>query len=83
MTGKASRSDVLLALALGSRRGRDERRVLPDRRSGVDRRKVQVEVAVDRRSGADRRQLVRRQTDRDEGATLLQKARARLRRRRR
>ena len=75
------RRDVLLALALGSRR-RTERRVLPDRRSGIERRTRSVETGVERRSGAERRQLVRRQDDRDEGATLLQKARTRLLRRR-
>lgn len=74
------RRDVLLAVALGSRR-RVERRVLPDRRSGVERRKRTVEVAAERRSGAERRQGVRRQDDRDEGATLLEKARTRLMRR--
>lgn len=67
--------DVLLALALGSRR-RVERRVLPDRRSGIDRRKIQLRVAKERRA-AERRQVVRRQADEDEGPTLLEKARAR------
>jgi hypothetical protein len=71
--------DVLLALALGSRRRR-ERRVLPDRRSGIDRRNRSVAVQYERRSGVDRRLVVRRQADRIEGGTLLEKARTRIRR---
>lgn len=74
----ASRREVLLAVALGSRRKRTEQRLLPDRRSGVDRRKARLDVPHERRSGSERRQLVRRKVDRDEGATLLQKARSRL-----
>jgi hypothetical protein len=69
--------EVLLAVALGSRH-RTERRMLPDRRSGVERRKKSLDQRVDRRSGIHRRQVIRRQTDRDDGATLLQKARTRL-----
>lgn len=78
MGADSSRRDVLLAVALGSRRRRKERRAIPDRRSGIDRRKDVVEVAGDRRSGMERRQIVRRKEDRDEGVTLLQKARSRL-----
>jgi hypothetical protein len=73
-----SRRDLLTALALGSRRETKERRLLPDRRSGIDRRKLSSEVLIERRSGIERRQAVRRSLDRDEGATLLQKARTRL-----
>jgi hypothetical protein len=81
MGSQASGSrDVLLAVALGSRR-RVERRVLPERRSGIDRRKTPLEVAAERRSGIERRQGVRRQADRDEGSTLLDKARTRVVRR--
>jgi hypothetical protein len=74
----ASRRDVILAVALGARRQKKERRVMPDRRSGVERRKVASPVPIERRSGIDRRRAVRRRVDRDEGATLLQKARTRL-----
>jgi hypothetical protein len=79
MGGDASRREVLLAVALGSRRKRNERRVFPDRRSGIDRRKTAVAVPYERRFGSERRQVVRRETDRDDGPTLLQKARNRLR----
>jgi hypothetical protein len=73
--------DVLLAVALGMQR-RTERRVLPDRRSGLDRRQASAgSVAEERRSGGDRRQVVRRQADREEGRTLLEKARTRMLRR--
>jgi predicted nucleic acid-binding Zn ribbon protein len=82
MGGRASSRDVLLAVALGSRRHDQERRVLPDRRSGIDRRKVSFTVPIERRSGVERRQTIRRKDDVDEGATLLQKARSRLTRRR-
>jgi len=78
MAGGNSARDVLLAVALGSRRKTQERRMLPDRRSGVDRRKARVEVPYERRSGSERRQLERRKVDRAEGSTLLQKARTRL-----
>ena len=73
-----SRMEVLLALAIGSRRKGRERRMLPDRRSGVDRRKAHVAVATERRVIGERRRVVRRRVDQDEGATLLQKARSRL-----
>ena len=78
MEGDDSRLEVLLAVALGSRRKTSERRMLPDRRSGVDRRKRQIAVAYERRSGVERRQVARRKIDHNEGATLLQKARSRL-----
>jgi hypothetical protein len=73
--------DVLLAVALGSRR-RMERRVRSDRRSGIERRTRSVEVAEERRSGTERRQLARCEADHDEGPTRLQKARTVLTRRR-
>jgi len=76
--GDDSRLEVLLAVALGSRRKRTERRMLPDRRSGVDRRQTRLGVGRERRAGIERRDEVRRKVDRDEGATLLQKARSRL-----
>jgi hypothetical protein len=79
MADDASRRDVLLAVALGSRRKRNERRLLPDRRSGVDRRKARLDVPYERRSGSERRQTMRRKVDREEGPTLLEKARSRLR----
>jgi hypothetical protein len=72
-----SREDVLLAVALGSS-AFSERRILLDRRAGIERRRVPVVVAVEQRSGADRRLVIRRQDDRAEGATLLQKAQTRL-----
>jgi hypothetical protein len=75
-----SREDQLLAVALGSARDRPERRIHPDRRSGIDRRKQSLPVEVERRSGADRRRVVRRRADQAEGATLIEKARARLKR---
>jgi hypothetical protein len=70
---------VLLAVALGSRGKQREHRILPDRRSGIDRRNAALEVPYDRRSGGERRQVVRRGADREDGSTLLQKARNRLR----
>jgi hypothetical protein len=76
-----SRRDLLLAVALGSRRQDKERRVLPDRRSGIDRRKIRLDVETERRSRTERRQAIRRKVDQAEGATLLQKARSRLSRR--
>lgn len=59
MGGPRSDEDQLLAIALGSRE--NDRRVLPDRRTGIDRRQY-AEVAPDteRRSGTDRRQRLRR-----------------------
>jgi hypothetical protein len=78
MGGDASRQEVLLAVALGAPRRGQERRVLPDRRSGIDRRNARIGVPDERRSGNERRQEVRRKVDRDDGSTLLQKARNRL-----
>jgi hypothetical protein len=78
MGRSGSRRDVLLAVALSSRRREEERRMLPDQRSGIERRRVSLKVPTERRAGAERRQLVRRKDDRDEGTTLLQKARSRL-----
>ena len=52
--------------------------MLPDHRSGIERRRVSLKVPTERRLGAERRQTVRRKADRDEGTTLLQKARSRL-----
>jgi hypothetical protein len=78
MGGDTSREDVLLAVALGSSQQGTDRRLLPDRRSGIDRRKAGSDVPAERRAGSERRQAVRRLADRDEGATLLQKARIRL-----
>jgi hypothetical protein len=52
--------DVLLAVALGSRTDQPERRRLPDRRSGIDRRTTTVQVPGERRSGAERRRQIRR-----------------------
>jgi hypothetical protein len=78
MGDDATRREVLLAVALGTRRKRKDRRGLPDRRSGIDRRKDRLPVGEERRSGGERRQVVRRKTDQDEGPTLLEKARNRL-----
>lgn len=78
MGGGNSARDVLLAVALGSHREGQERRMLPDRRSGIDRRKARSDVDYERRSGNERRQVERRTVDRDDGPTLLQKARTRL-----
>jgi hypothetical protein len=71
-----SRREVLLALALGIRRGR-ERRILPDRRSGIDRRTQSIGVSVERRSGLDRRDGLRRRSDVGREGGLLQRARRR------
>jgi hypothetical protein len=57
----ASRREMFLAVALGSRRKRKERRLLPDRRSGIDRRQGGSPMSIERRSGLERRQLIRRQ----------------------
>ena len=78
MGDRTSRREQLLAIGLAVQHKNTERRVRPDRRSGLDRRKARASVQVDRRTGAERRQVVRRTIDRDEGATLLQKARSRL-----
>jgi hypothetical protein len=74
----SSRPELLLAMALAARRKGTERRMLPDRRSGVDRRNSQIVVPSERRSYGERRQDARRKVDRQEGSTLLQKARSRL-----
>lgn len=74
----SSQEELLLAIALGSARNGTERRMVPDRRSGVERRKARRDVPHERRSGGERRQAVRRNVDRREGVTLLQKARTRL-----
>lgn len=71
------RRDVLLAVGLSSR-PHDERRVFPDRRSGIERRKHVREVSIERRSGVERRRTVRRRADREEGSTLLEKADTRV-----
>lgn len=73
-----SRRELLLAVALGSRRKETERRVLPDRRSGVDRRKAKLAVVYERRTGIDRRQAMRREIDGSQGGSLLHRARTRL-----
>ena len=49
MSAERSRREVLLALALGA--GGRERRLLPDRRSGIDRRTVDAQVDVEPRLG--------------------------------
>jgi hypothetical protein len=51
-------NDIRLAVALAA--CDPDRRVLPDRRSGLDRRKRVVPVPAERRSGHDRRQTARR-----------------------
>jgi hypothetical protein len=73
-----SEDEVLLAVALGSAPEGTERRMVPDRRSGVERRKARQQVPHERRLGTERRQTVRRKIDQREGVTLLQKARTRL-----
>jgi hypothetical protein len=74
----SSQEEMLLAIALGSAQEQDERRLLPDRRSGVERRKTRLDVPCERRSRGERRQAVRRKVDLKEGSTLLGKARSRL-----
>jgi hypothetical protein len=54
--------DVLLALALAAART-EERRMLPDRRSGLDRRKDTMRVPSDRRFGSERRRHARRERE--------------------
>ena len=70
MSGDSSRRDLLLAVALGSGGPKGERRVLPDRRSRIERRKASLDVATERRSGTERRQLNRRKEERDEETGL-------------
>jgi hypothetical protein len=74
----SSNDEMLLAIALSSPQEHNERRLLPDRRSGVDRRKKRLHVPCERRSNDERRQAVRRTVDLKEGSTLLKKARSRL-----
>jgi hypothetical protein len=62
--------DVLLALALAAG-DPAERRVLPDRRSGVDRRKETVPVSRDRRRGGERRRRARRKEETPPGGLLM------------
>jgi hypothetical protein len=64
--------DVLLAVALGA--SSSERRLLPDRRTGIDRRKggAPPPAGSERRSGTDRRRGPRRQGETTTG--LLQRA---------
>ena len=76
MSVERSRREVLLALALGA--GHPERRLLPDQRSGIDRRTVDAQVDVERRLGVERRSGRRRKGD-TAGGGLLQRVRARLR----
>ena len=78
MSHPVSRREQLLAIGLTARRTAKDRRALPDRRSGLDRRRAQIEVQDDRRLTPERRQTVRRRLDREEGSNLLQKARSRL-----
>jgi hypothetical protein len=62
--------DVLLALALAAG-DPSERRLLPDRRSGVDRRKETVSVSPDRRRGAERRRRARRKDETSPAGLLM------------
>lgn len=73
-----SPEEVLLAIGLANRPEGTERRVHPDRRSGLDRRRTRPAFPSERRSGGERRQVVRRKIDKEEGPSLLQKARNRL-----
>jgi hypothetical protein len=68
--------DVLLAVALAAAPPPD-RQVLPDRRSGLDRRKEPMSVSKDRRSGEDRRRHTRREGE-TPPAGLLRRVRAKL-----
>jgi hypothetical protein len=74
----SSQEEMLLAIALGSAQKLTERRLLPDRRSGIDRRTTHLDAPDERRSSGERRQVVRRKLDLEEGSTLLRKARSRL-----
>jgi hypothetical protein len=69
-----SREDVLLAVALGSRSQR-ERRVLPDRRKGLDRRKIADPIVSSDRRVRERRQERRRRGDPNPGGLLARLAR--------
>jgi hypothetical protein len=80
---KRLEEDTLLALALGSA-GRQDRRVLPDRRTGIDRRRTPGPgTAFERRSGAERRNGPRRQGEPGAGGLLAygRKRLARIRKR--
>jgi hypothetical protein len=68
--------DVLLALALAAG-DPPERRVLPDRRSGLDRRKETVPVSRDRRLGAERRCRARRKDETTPAGLLMRALRRR------
>jgi hypothetical protein len=74
----SSQVEMLLAIALSSPQEHNERRLQPDRRSGVDRSKTGLDVPYERRSSGERRQAVRRKVDLKEGSTLLRKVRSRL-----
>jgi len=62
MGEQPSDDEVRLALALAAAH-RSERRVLPDRRSGLDRRKETVLGPNDRRAGEERRRQARRKDE--------------------
>lgn len=64
-----SPDEIRLAMALSAALGR-ERRLLPDRRSGIDRRKMRVPVLKDSRSGEDRRRQARRAGEQAPGGLL-------------
>jgi hypothetical protein len=70
---RPSREDVLLAVALGSRSQR-ERRVLPDRRTGLDRRKIADPIVSSERRVSERRQEPRRRGDPNPGGLLARLA---------
>jgi hypothetical protein len=59
---KAPKDEVMLALALAADHP-SERRVHPDRRSGLERRKRTVETKNERRSGEERRRHARRKDE--------------------
>jgi len=65
--------EVLLALALAAAHP-PEPRVLPDRRSGLDRRKERMLVSNERRAGEERRRQARRK-DETQPTGLLRRAR--------
>ena len=68
--------DVLLALALAAG-DPPERRVLPDRRSGLHRRKETVPVSRDRRLGTERRRRARRKDETTPAGLLMRALRRR------
>jgi hypothetical protein len=69
MGERPSEDEIRLAMALAAGRER-ERRVLPDRRSGIDRRRTDVPVIEDRRTGEERRRHARRAGERAPGGLL-------------